>query len=358
MNDNIYKELENFNFPNKNEYNWKILQVKKKSDKENITLFSGELKDDNNKEKPLLYLKKFEIKGCNYDEEELKHIIINLNILYGLKDQDYFPNNISLLSSNFDECIYLIIKENTIPLKNLIALDYKFSYLNNNKLIKWIVYQITFGLYTLHYNKIIHHDLKPSNIFINSKGQISIFGFNSSIIKGEESYEYCLFYAAPELLIDREFNDEKVDMWSLGVIILELYLCQCPFFCKENINDNKAQLKNILNYFDVDENYSEENLKNDLNKDKNIQFQIKKSILDKINDQDAVELINKLLILSPKQRFSAEKVLLSKYLIEFSGINSLDNKPIKFPIDFKTIKDSKIDKNKFVELIKEKIVQK
>jgi serine/threonine protein kinase len=128
------------------------------------------------------------------------------------------------LFSKNEEFLFLIFKDNnTISLKRLINSKEK-DYLNNNpNLIKWIIYQIAFGLYTLHSNNIIHHDIKPSNILIDEEGQILICDLGSSLFIGEDSYEYTLPYASPELLLENYKMNEKYDMWSLGVVILELY---------------------------------------------------------------------------------------------------------------------------------------
>ena len=353
-----YNYLENFPYPDKDNYDWKIIQIKKKPNGENTTIFLGELKNNENNENmknSLILVKKIDIKEYSKNEEALKHILIDFNILYAFKNQNYFPNNITTLFSNDEQCLYLINNENIINLKQLLNANNKFHYLDNNKLNKWIIYQITYGLNILHSNNIIHHDIKLSNIYINENGKISISEFSSAILKGDESFEYTLFYAPPEILIDNIKNDEKIDMWLLGIIIIELYTCKCPFFQKGDTKDRKEQLKNILSYFDIDNNISEEKLKKELNENNNIPFKIDK-IKSYIRDNDAIYLINNLLILNPKKRFTAEQVLSSNYLKEFSGIDSLIINKIQFPIDFKEIKGNKIELKKFIELMK-KITQ-
>ena len=139
---------------------------------------------------------------------------------------------------------YLVISHLYIPINLLIKSK---LYLENAELIKWIIYQIAFGLYTIHSNNIIHHDIKPSNILIDSKSRISICDFGSALIKDEDTYEYSLSYASPEFLIKslKKANDkidQKYDMWSLGIVILELILEDSAFHNKNN-KDKKVQLK-------------------------------------------------------------------------------------------------------------------
>ena len=59
-----------------------------------------------------------------------------------------------------------------------------------------------------------------------------------------------------------------------------------------------------------------------------------------------------MLVFDPKKRFSAKEVLDSEYLAEYKGIDPFDIKPIEYPIDYKEFSNKKIDKNKFIEILK------
>ncbi|MBL7112830.1 MAG: protein kinase [Bacteroidales bacterium] len=69
----------------------------------------------------------------------------------------------------------------------------------------------------LHNNTLIHHDIKPSNILLDAKGQprISDFGcVNTSI--------GTIIYSAPEHYADKNaFLDPRVDIYSLGITLIE-----------------------------------------------------------------------------------------------------------------------------------------
>ena len=82
--------------------------------------------------------------------------------------------------------LYLIFKGNTVSLNKMINSDYYIN-LNDDNLIKWIIFQISYGLYILHSNGIIHNDMKPSNILIDEVGGIFISDFGSACFSDEES---------------------------------------------------------------------------------------------------------------------------------------------------------------------------
>ena len=72
--------------------------------------------------------------------------------------------------------------------------------------------QIIQGLEFLHGNKIIHRDLRPSNIFIDGKSLVlGDIGSARSI----ESIKICrsqLYYSSPEVINQQDFNFEA-NIW-------------------------------------------------------------------------------------------------------------------------------------------------
>ena len=345
--------LINFPLENKNNYNWKSIQINKGASGEKI-IYSG-ININNNKD--IILVKQIELDEKKLNEDDLKNILNEFYITLKLKTEDYFLKNVYGLLSLEEEYLYLVIKEDVIPLNYLIT-SKKYDYLSQKLLIKWIVYQITFSIYILHSNNIIHNDIKPTNILINNEGGVSLYGFNSAVFEGEECYEYTLTYSPPEILNGNIKADKKMDMWGLGIIILELYLKKYQIFKNENIQDKKEQLEFILSKYNIKGNNSIDEYKKILNNEDNNKnnYKIDNKILDEIKDKDkdAIDLINNLLSLNPKDRFTAEQVLNSEYLKDFKGTNSFDNKKIiENPFYYKEKSVNKLDKVKFIEFIKQ-----
>lgn len=89
-----------------------------------------------------------------------------------------------------------------------------------------ITMQILRGLEYIHGLKLIHCDLKPENILIKSysRSEVKIIDFGSSCYIHDHlsSYVQSRSYRAPEVIIGCKY-DYKIDMWSLGCILAELF---------------------------------------------------------------------------------------------------------------------------------------
>ena len=339
----------------KDQYTWSI-RLMNITENSKTYFFQGANKGEKN---DMILVKQINInKDLFKDKEYIIHILRGIIFLFSLINYYYFPKKILGLISKDEEYLYLIIKENNVTLKSLIA-SKNFNYLENKKLIKWIIYQIVFGLYILHSNNIIHHDIKPSNIVIDENGGIEIIDFDSAIFKNEHSYRFTFIYSSPEILIGNRIIDEKIDMWSLGLVLLELFLKESPFLSNKNIKNSEEQLYFILEklYGAKKEQYPINDLIDILNgnNNKNIKFNIEQKYLEKIQNKDAIFLLNNLLNFDPKERYTAKQVLESDYLKEFKGLDSFDIKPIKFIIDNDEISKKDLEKKIFIELIKRNI---
>ena len=134
-------------------------------------------------------------------------------------DDSYSTDN-----SEYDEKVYdkFIFIQMELCKKNLR------DYLLNNKLDdemrKNICREIIEGLKYIHDNNIIHRDLKPTNIFVDFENKIKIgdFGLATNIYDMHYEEVGTGGYIAPEILNGEKYNF-KADLYSLGVIILEIF---------------------------------------------------------------------------------------------------------------------------------------
>lgn len=113
------------------------------------------------------------------------------------------------------------------------------------RVIKCIVYQLLEGLNRLHTLKVIHRDMKSSNILITKDGALKIadFGLARAFSQNEQDRKYTnrvvtLWYRPPELLLGERNYAGAVDIWGVGCIMSEL-------FTKEPIMKGDTEQKQI-----------------------------------------------------------------------------------------------------------------
>ena len=126
--------------------------------------------------------------------------------------------------------------------------------------IKMILNQLNVVFKIMNNKHIIHRDLKPENIFINyptpnNKNVYDVklgdYGFSKQLNNSLQTVSPVgsPIYASPEIL-KNILSDEKIpynsksDLWSLGVIIYQLYFGDFPFI--PNDNSLKSLYQNII----------------------------------------------------------------------------------------------------------------
>ena len=127
-------------------------------------------------------------------------------------------------NSEYDETVY----DKFIFIQIELCKENLKEYLNKNKLSfnekKQLCNQIIDGLQYIHNNNVIHRDLKLTNIFIDFNNEVKIGDFGLATNIYDMNYEEVgtYGYIAPEILEGNKYN-YKADLYSLGVVILEIF---------------------------------------------------------------------------------------------------------------------------------------
>eukprot|EP00808_Paulinella_micropora_P005272 g81527.t1 len=107
--------------------------------------------------------------------------------------------------------------------------------------IQFFVYQLLCGLNYLHSAQVAHRDIKPSNLLLNEDNLLRLtdFGLCRALHRTEAKdltkYVVTRWYRAPEVLCSNTGYDTKVDMWSVGCILAELFRRKALFTGKDTL---------------------------------------------------------------------------------------------------------------------------
>ena len=289
---------------------------------------------------------------------------ISKNLLLKNDIKNYFLNEINILKHL--DCEYIckfILNEETISSYNVV-LEYcnggnlnteLDDYIKKNhipfpeSIVKNIIYQILKSLIYLNDNNIIHRDIKTENILIHysnkedllshnlakAKIKLTDFGFAKRLEKNQlaSSLIGTPLFMDPliiQAIITKENNsvkiinnleknkiyyDEKVDIWSLGVLTYHILFGELPFGGKK--------YNELLN--------SIANRKFNLPKFKNLTI-----------SKDCIEFIDCMLSLEHKSRLNANELINHKWFT---------NKKNEIMMELKNLIDVK-NKNKFINFWK------
>lgn len=200
--------------------------------------------------------------------------------------------------------------------------------------------EILLGLEFMHAMKMMHLDIKPSNILIDNDNSIypvfklGDFGFSIPLGRNDENENGVVtsWYRAPELIFENEY-DMKCDIWSVGCVIYEMIVGNVLFEFESKQEHSKAFTYNktkIIHNMLQEIKTSFSNLKfNHENKDDIISKKVqKKSTAMSYHEEDYnfdidkteqlfINILQNTICFQNKSRYSATQLLNSFFYKDF-----------------------------------------
>lgn len=163
------------------------------------------------------------VKKNTADEDDVNSILREIHIHNSVNDNFHIVGLIDAFKvRNLKDPVqyYMVLEYLPLTLKTLyekfrfkLALDDRLCYFK----------QILNGVFYLQSHNIGHRDIKLDNCGIDIDGNIKIFDLGSSTI-GNIGYGMAgsLEYCAPEIHANLKYDSFKCDVWSLGIVLINL----------------------------------------------------------------------------------------------------------------------------------------
>ena len=216
------------------------------------------------------------------NKEERPYFKKGIEVIY----QIHHPKIVKLYGHFEDDnnCYFIMEYINKGNVYNILPTDKKKRL--GSKFCASIIKDVICAVYFLHNMNppIIHRNIKPENVLLAEGLVAKLSDFAWSYYIQEDFRKNILFsdYSPPEILQNKE-SDKEGDVWCIGILLFELVTANVPFKGKEK-KDNILTLQ--------------------INWPKDI-------------NNDAKDLIEKILKLNPKERLSLEDILKHPFITKY-----------------------------------------
>lgn len=189
--------------------------------------------------------------------------------------------------------------------------------------VKWYVYRILQALAYTHSKGLMHRDVKPGNILCNDPKKelrLADWGLGEFYhpLRTYSSSVGTRYFKAPELLLGYDLYNYSVDIWSVGVILIEALTHDIHLFDEDRFKIDQIytiarvlggqKIVDWINFYKPKKSNPE--MIERLLSYKGVTFE---SLIPKsrssFKDPDALDLCGKLLTINHKERISAEEAL-------------------------------------------------
>lgn len=204
----------------------------------------------------------------------------------------------------------------------------------------FFLYQILRGMKYVHSAQVIHRDLKPRNLLVNSNCDLKICDFGLARVTFEQDKEFMTspmieyictrWYRAPEVLCSWVHYTKAVDVWSIGCIFAEM-LGRDPLFASRNTQHQVKLIVDVLGTPSDQELAQIQNKKcrsyiRSLPHSQGVPF----VQLFQNEKPNAIDILHRMLMFDPDKRLTVVKALEHPYLSE---LYCPEDEPVREPLD-------------------------
>eukprot|EP00929_Paragymnodinium_shiwhaense_P118828 TRINITY_DN90725_c0_g1_i1.p1 TRINITY_DN90725_c0_g1~~TRINITY_DN90725_c0_g1_i1.p1 ORF type:complete len:401 (-),score=112.73 TRINITY_DN90725_c0_g1_i1:136-1338(-) len=204
---------------------------------------------------------------------------------------------------------------------------------------QFFFYQIVRGLKYIHSADVVHRDLKPRNLLVNSICDLKICDYGlARVCYPEDVFRMCpmteyictRWYRAPEVLTSLPNFGKPIDMWSVGCILAEM-LRRKPLFPGKN---TQHQLQLILGCLGTPSKAALLKIPNE--KCKNFIESLPATAAKRLDEmvsgspKGVADLLENTICFDPQDRLTCEKCLAHPYL---AMLHCEEDEPFRTPLD-------------------------
>ena len=182
--------------------------------------------------------------------------------------------------------------------------------------IKNLVRQLLSGVEFLHSKSFLHRDIKSANVLVTKTGGVKIADLGlARAFRPDRANRYTnrvvtLWYRSPELLLGDRNYGPPLDMWGVGCIMAEMWT-RSPIFQGATEQRQLSLISQLCGSVTPEVWPDVERLEiyRKVELPQGLQRKTKERLMPFMRDSYAMQLLDRLLVLDPKQRIDASSAL-------------------------------------------------